>query len=453
MAGPDTIYELGIGVAGDLVTGIVKLDYTTGVVVSSTLKLDVAGLETPLLNVTLASPTTGAFTVSGVTAAGTGVGLSFTGENPISVSTQIAAAGLPVVDLTQAVNAVPACLASGTRIRTSEGDIPVEALKLGDLVLTTSGALRPICWLGHRTMNCRLARTPIDVLPIRIGANAIDAGKPERDLFVSPGHALCISVVDEILVPASALVNGSTVVQVDTDAVTYWHVELDQHDILFANGLPTDSYIDIGNRTFFLSDDGLDAPRDAKTPQDYCRAFHADGLMVQVIRDRLRARALTLGWCLADVPPFDGVHIVADGAIVTPVTHGLHARFLLPADAEDVWLVSEPYVPSQCSDTSDDRTLGLYLKALVIDDGLTIRRRISTRDPLLCIGFHVPEEEGAQCWTTERARLPAALWEGCTESFFLSIELAGPGLPRWRPLEEGKATSKGEGRHLTLVAA
>jgi hypothetical protein len=453
MANPDTIYELGIGVVGDLVTGTVEVDYTTGLIVSSSLNLNVLGVQTPLLNITLASPTLGAFTISGATLAGTGVTLSFTGENPTTVSTQIAAVGVPVVNLVQTVNAVPACLASGTWVRTSEGEVLVEALKVGDLVVTSTGALRPVRWLGHRTVNCRTAPTPRDVRPVRIGANAIDVGRPDRDLFVSPGHAVCISIVDEILVPASALVNGSTIVQVDAEDVTYWHVELDEHDILFANGLPSESYIDVGNRSFFLSDGGLDGLPDNKTLADYCRPFHADGLMVDVIRDRLRARALTLGWCLTETPPFEGVRVVADGAVVEPVTHGLIARFTLPADAKDVWLVSEPYVPSQCADTADDRSLGLYLKHLLIDDGLTVRREVSTSDPLLCIGFHVPEDGGAQCWTTERARLPAALWEGCGAAFFLSVTLAGPGLPRWRPVAPHPAPQKSEGRHLTLVAA
>jgi hypothetical protein len=80
--------------------------------------------------------------------------------------------------------------------------------------------------------------------PIRIRAGAFGANLPRRDLRLSPGHHL---FADGLLVPASALVNGETILVDPVEPVTYWHVELDSHDVLLAEALPCDSYLDTGN--------------------------------------------------------------------------------------------------------------------------------------------------------------------------------------------------------------
>ena len=108
------------------------------------------------------------------------------------------------------------CFAGGTLIRTADGDAPVEALTIGDLVMTVSGEARPIRWIGHRALDCRHHPRPHESYPIRIAAHAFGGSRPSRDLFVSPGHAICV----DVLIPASGLVNGSTVQQVEVDEVT-----------------------------------------------------------------------------------------------------------------------------------------------------------------------------------------------------------------------------------------
>ena len=69
--------------------------------------------------------------------------------------------------------------------------------------------------------------------------------------MVSPGHSICVDVIGEVLIPALHLVNGCTIIQTDITKVVYWHIELDEHDIILAEGLPTESYLDMGNRDFF----------------------------------------------------------------------------------------------------------------------------------------------------------------------------------------------------------
>ena len=190
------------------------------------------------------------------------------------------------------------CFAFGTLIRTARGDIAVEDLAIGDLVVTTSGAHRPIRWLGHRRVDCARHPRPADVLPVLIAAHAFGDARPARDLLVSPGHAICVDALGEILIPAGALVDGGAICQVPVDTVTYWHVELDSHDILLAENLPAESYLEMANRGFFAENGTvvLAATPDAavRTHADFCRAFHEAGPLVEAARRQLAARASSL---------------------------------------------------------------------------------------------------------------------------------------------------------------
>ena len=190
-----------------------------------------------------------------------------------------------------------ACFAQGTRISTTRGNVAVEALAIGDRVVTASGAHRPVRWLGHREVDCRRHPRPREVLPVRVAAGAFGGDRPARDLYVSPGHSICVDTVGEVLIPAGALVNGSTIQQIEMDEVTYWHVELDRHDILLADNLPAESYLDMGNRSFFKEADVVDlaASPDSdpslRTHADFCRPFYASGTIVDAVRARLNASA------------------------------------------------------------------------------------------------------------------------------------------------------------------
>ena len=131
-------------------------------------------------------------------------------------------------------------------------------------------------------------------MPVRIVAHALGEGRPSRDLFVSPGHGICVELMGEILIPAGALVNGTTIRQEDVDAVTYWHIELDSHDVILAEDLPAESYLDMGNRAFFADDVvALNAAPDAKvvTHADFCRPFVANGPLIEAVKARLQERA------------------------------------------------------------------------------------------------------------------------------------------------------------------
>ena len=324
------------------------------------------------------------------------------------------------------------CFAGGTRIRTPGGDVAVEDLRIGDAVVTITGDPRPIVWLGHRKIDCRASPRPDEVLPVRIAAHAFGDNRPARDLRVSPGHSLCIDAVGEVLIPASALVNGSTIRQEEVATITYWHVELASHDVILADNLPCESYLEMGNRSFFAGATTVlhaspDAP--AITHADFCRPFHADGSVVAFVRDRLAARALELNWTRVENPLAD-LHLVVDGRRVEPEVRDLSARFLVPAAAKTVELVSTVVVPALQGGGADSRPLGVCVGRLVIDDGFAPQQVVAADDHRLCAGFH-HVEPGPQRWTAGRARLPMALWEGCRGAFFLRVDLALASLPRW----------------------
>ena len=324
------------------------------------------------------------------------------------------------------------CFASGTAICTTLGEVAVENLRVGDIAVTSSGDLRPIRWIGHRTIDCSRHPDPVNVQPVRIAAGALVENKPERDLVVSPGHAICLDILGEVLIPASALINGNTITQEHVEEITYWHVELDSNDILIANGQLAESYLDVGNRSFFAGENVVDpfaAPDPIRaTAPAYCRPCFSSGAIVQAVHARLRDRARALGWSLEE--PLAGLRVVVDGREIQPDSDGLAVRFIVPADAQDVRLVSSTGVPKHLGENDDGRTLGVCLKSLTIEDGLTTRREVALDDPRLSTGFYMAEE--GRRWTNGVAHLPRELWQGCRGHFFLRLTLVCPPLPRWK---------------------
>jgi Ca2+-binding RTX toxin-like protein len=331
---------------------------------------------------------------------------------------------------------MPTCYVTGTRILTVRGEVEVENLRIGDLAITASGATRPIRWIGHRRTDFRHHPFPQSVKPVRISAYAFGPDRPARDLYVSPGHAICVNVVEEVLIPASALLNGSTIQQIEGDETTYWHVELDSHGILLAEGLPAESYLDMGNRGFFVESGIVDLAADPdaalRTPADFCRPFHTDGALVEVVRAQLVARARALGWTLRRDPLAD-LHLIVDGARIDPAVRGGCVRFSVPAGARQVALASNAARPIDVGRGDDWRSLGVCVLKLSIDDGFAPPREIALDEPLLDETFHGLEREGEGVWrwTKGCARLPAALWADHRDGFFLRLHLAGDAMPNW----------------------
>ena len=153
------------------------------------------------------------------------------------------------------VDQVIPCFASGTRIATERGEVPVDDLVEGDRVQVIAPSLQPqkIIWIGRRTVDCSRHPAPAKVWPVRIRAAALGPGRPCQDLWLSPDHGVFIG---EMLIPVKYLINGTTIAQVPVEEITYYHIELPRHAVLLAEGLPAESYLDTGDRTNFANGGG-----------------------------------------------------------------------------------------------------------------------------------------------------------------------------------------------------
>jgi hypothetical protein len=147
------------------------------------------------------------------------------------------------------LTADPVCFMPGTLVRTPAGEVAVESLHAGDLVVTADGRAAPVRWMGRQTISTRFA-DPLRVLPIRISAGALGEAMPARDLLLSPDHAL---LVEGVLVQAGALVNNTTIRREARvpEVFTYWHVELHDHALVLAEGVPAETFIDNVDRLAF----------------------------------------------------------------------------------------------------------------------------------------------------------------------------------------------------------
>jgi hypothetical protein len=165
----------------------------------------------------------------------------------------IVAAGTPAGDYndyvvqgypgaTQIADGFAECLCAGTRIATPAGERAVETLRPGEFVTTLHCGARRILSVRRSEYHGRFVRSNHLILPVIVQPHALGPGLPARELRVSPGHGLYRGGA---LVPAWRLVNGTTITQpAREDAFSYFHLELEGHELLLAEGLPVESYYD-----------------------------------------------------------------------------------------------------------------------------------------------------------------------------------------------------------------
>lgn len=181
------------------------------------------------------------------------------------------------------------CFAEGTFILTPQGEVKVETLKIGDKVITPEGEETEIVWIGQRTLNLTTLHRPDAVRPVIIEPGALAPNVPNRRLRLSPDHALYI---DGLLVPAKALINWTSIRQ-DQQAtqVSYYHLELPRHGVLFANGTPVESFLDTGHRGVFDNVDSrviaLPAAMQARREAESFAPLCTQGPELEALRTRI----------------------------------------------------------------------------------------------------------------------------------------------------------------------
>ncbi len=314
---------------------------------------------------------------------------------------------LPYLGGTSILADPPACFAAGTRIRTVAGDVPAEMIQAGDVVQTPDGA-RTVIWTGARRVRFAGNRDVEAVLPIRIRAGAFGEALPVRDLLVSPDHAI---FVDGVFVQAKLLVNGASIVtERRMSSVRYVHIELEQHGILLAERLPTESYLDSGNRAQFGLGSANEAVNFATPAELYATRGYAklalDAATVQPIWQRLADRAVALGLSVPTVMTTTdaALRLLAGALVLKPVNvSGSKHTFVLPRGVAAVEVRSNAARPADASPwLVDRRVLGVAVAAISVEAS-DERIDVALDGPALGRGWWAIEA-GAR-WTNGAAEL------------------------------------------------
>ena len=288
----------------------------------------------------------------------------------------------------------------------------MQDVRSGDMILTAAGTERPVTWVGQRHIDIARHPDPRQVSPIRILADAVAPGVPARDLRLSPAHAV---LLDGVLVPVELLVNGTTIIQETADqAVTYFHIELETHDLLLAEDLAAESYLDTDNRRFFVNNGGAIDLHPTLLGQDRagasCAPFAIDPATVEPLWHRLAERAVTLGYAApgAGTTSDPDLHIMVGDRRLNPVsrTNG-RAVFMVPPTDRPVTLVSRaaetrPWI-------ADHRRLGVMVARITLRHGDGSVTSIPLDHPELIEGWWAPEWHDANAlrrWTQGQAALP-----------------------------------------------
>ena len=293
-----------------------------------------------------------------------------------------------------------ACFAEGSRIALADGERAVEQLRAGDVVRLADGGTERVRWIGHRRLRCDRHPEPRAVWPVRIAAGAFGPGLPARTLRLSPDHAV---YCDGVLIPVRYLVNGATVRQEPVASVSYWHVELDRHAVLLAEGLPAESYLDTGNRAAFANGGTV-----AQATPEFSRSVWAargcaelltEGARVAAVRRRLLSRAAALGYAQTTDP---ALTVLADGVSLPTWQFGATWQVMLPSGVRRLRLTSRSFVPAETdADATDTRRLGVAIGSLALD-GVDL----AMDDARLGAGWHAPEPHWR--WTDGNAAIAVA---------------------------------------------
>jgi len=318
-------------------------------------------------------------------------------------------------------NMTYACYLKGTNIATPDGEVKVEDLQAGDKVVTARGGVATVKWIGYRTL--RKARIPakdaIRAFPITFMKDSVAKNVPHRDVTVSPHHLV---LINNSLIPAMLLVNGKTVTQdFKRQSFQYFHVELDSFDILLADGLPAESYVDMGNRSMFENADTVDlhpdftAKTDGSRPELEGITVQRSGAAVEAARKQLLKRAASMTQSVRVSDPdlrveVNGQEVRAEAA--EGQIEGV-MRFVLPAgtQASDLRILSRSSVVRDTTFHArrDLRQIGVGLARVTIEDAAG-RRDIDLQDARLS-GMHPSQDVHgvAMRWTNGAATIPAAL--------------------------------------------
>ncbi|MCX2561548.1 Hint domain-containing protein [Acetobacter farinalis] len=324
---------------------------------------------------------------------------------------------------------VAPCFLAGSMIRTPAGDIAVEDIKIGDQILAfdwknNQDVVRPVVWIGKVSAKVR-AGLPADEAgwPVRVLKDAISDGVPYKDMLITAEHCLFF---EGRFVPVRMLVNGVSIFyDKSITSYDYYHVETEEHSVITADGMLTESYLDTGNRSSFRQEGKVATLRATGTrswSHDAAAPLCVERSFVEPLFRYLETREDQVEGC--QTPAMDavqttqdpGLHLVmSTGAVIRPIRHqGQDYSFMLPAGVDSVRIVSRVSRPSEVIGpfVDDRRSLGVAVGAICFTDS-NQRHQITTHlDGGVSEGWHDAAGNSDYVWTKGNALLPLAAQTG-----------------------------------------
>lgn len=313
------------------------------------------------------------------------------------------------------------CFLKNSMIRTENGDVPVQDLRIGDTIIAYENGKeisRSVTWAGKATATVNPALPDDEAgYPVRIFKDAIADGVPFKDMLITPEHCLFF---DGKFIPARMLVNSRTIIYDRTiTTYDYYHVETEQHSIIMADGMMTESYLDTGNRASFQQEGTVVR---VSPPSISVRTWAEDAAAplsvaredVEPLYCALNARADNT--CSDATKPLvtddADIHLVtANGTIIRKARqHKNKLFFMLLRGVDRVWLASRagrlfdsigPFI-------DDRRTLGVLVGDITLQQGSGPVQKIhpATHEATGLSGWHNVEAGATMRWTTGHAEIP-----------------------------------------------
>ncbi|MBH9974040.1 Hint domain-containing protein [Commensalibacter melissae] len=332
-----------------------------------------------------------------------------------------------------------ACFLAGTLISTFNSTMAVETIKTGDIVKTfdwktnqTTNAT--VIWVGQKHTNVKTYLSDdLAGYPVRILKNAISENVPNKDLLVTPEHCLFF---DGNFVPARMLVNGRSIYyDYSITSYDYYHIETEQHSVIWANGMLTESYLDTGNRNTFKNDQKVVSlfnniktwDNDAAAPLNVHRDF------VEPIYNQINKRALDINFELQTehfaLTSDPNLYLTTElGTIIQPhaCNNGKYI-FNIPEGIDKVDLISRTGRPCETvgSFIDDRRELGVLVGNVFVinkNDIHEITDHLSNPD---LTGWDVIEQSPCR-WTKGKATLNIHATQSGKSVLIVNILAAGP---------------------------
>lgn len=442
----ETISSTGQALATSVTNGGTIVDFGTTAATISGLYVGSGGtLVLSGTTLSVSNPVTavsGATVIFGGVTSGTPAVVSGGGNTSITISSTglahervVFAGGITYTSTT--LNGHPdyliTCFAAATKIATEHGEIAIETIKQGDAVAVMRNGqkvIEPVTWVGRSRIDLRKHAKPENAAPIRIKSGALAHNVPVRDLVVSPEHCL---ILDGSCVPVKLLVNGASIVrEYPTAPFDYYHLELERHGILIADGAEAESYLDTGNRSLF---DNADEPKvlhpnfdvDATSQRwktDACAPLLSEPADVAPIWQTLTDRAAALGMVASEQATVadPDLHLLVDGQRIRPISdRDSRHVFAVPAGAKSVSLRSRYFIPADrmIAADRDTRRLGVCVNWIAIRSG-SDETIFSADHPALQAGWYGTETSGTAMhrWTDGSATIP---WDNIQRAAILTV--------------------------------